>query len=73
MIDASLLQFLTEHGTPGVNDLTQAARRERRAAALSPYVGKVLVCVLIMLPGVKYTIEVDADEERVVHWEWQPG
>jgi len=73
VIDASLLRILAEHYVPGVNDNAQAAKRGRRAAALSPYLGKVLVCVLIVLPGVRYTIEIDMDEERVVHWEWQPG
>ncbi len=73
VIDASLLRILAEHYVPGANDNAQAARRGKRAAALSPYLGKVLVCVLIMLPGVRYTIEIDMDEERVVHWEWQPG
>ena len=73
VIDASLLRILAEHDVPGGNDKAQAARRGRRAATLSPYLGKVLVCVLIMLPGVSYTIEINMEEERVVHWEWQPG
>ena len=46
-------------------------RRCRRKGALTPYVGSVLLCVFIRLPGVHYTIEIDPELERVVHWEWQ--
>lgn len=73
VIDESLLRFLTEHCVPGLNDVAQAARTKRRAEALSPCLGKTLACVLIMLPGVRYTIEVDCCAGRVMHWEWQPG
>ena len=73
VIDEPLLRFLTEHCAPGVDDDLQAAKIKRRAEALTPYLGRTLVCVLIMLPGVRYTIEVDCCAERVVHWEWQPG
>jgi hypothetical protein len=73
VIDESLLKFLTEHFMSGREDDVQAARIKRRAEALSPYLGKTLACVLIMLPGVRYTIEVDCCAGRVVHWEWQPG
>ena len=72
-IDESLLGFLTQNFKSGVDDSVQAARLKRRADALSPYLGKTLACVLIMLPGVRYTIEVDCCASRVVHWEWQPG
>lgn len=73
VIDESLLTFLTEHFTSGLDDDVQSARIRRRAEALSPYLGKTLACVLIVLPGVRYTIEVDCCAGRVVHWEWQPG
>ncbi len=73
VIDEALLKFLTEYGLPGVDDELHSARLKRRAEALTPYLGSTLVCVLIMLPGVRYTIEVDCCEARVVHWEWQPG
>ena len=73
VIDDALLQFLTQYAMPGADDEVQAARLKRRAEALTPYLDKTLVCVLIMLPGVRYTIEVDCCEECVVHWEWQPG
>ena len=73
VIDAALLRFLTEYGVPGVDHEPQSARLKRRADALTPYLDKTLVCVLIMLPGVRYTIEVDCCKAVVVHWEWQPG
>lgn len=73
VLDDSLFRFLTQHVPPGSDDTARSAAIQRRAEALSPYLGRTLVCVLITLPGVRYTIEVDPDEERVVHWEWQPG
>lgn len=73
VLDDSLFRFLTEQGGPGSADDARTAAMRRRAEALSPYLGHTLVCVLITLPGVRYTIEVDPDEERVVHWEWQAG
>ncbi len=49
-------------------DLLQLRLRRR---ALRPYLGSSLTCVLIRLPGVCYTIEIDMIEESVVHWEYQ--
>lgn len=43
----------------------------QREKALTPYVGKFLMCVFIRLPGVQYTIEICPDKQAVVHWEWQ--
>ncbi len=73
VLDESLLEFLTRLQPHGPDDDARAAAMRRRAEALAPYVGHTLVCVLITLPGVRYTIEVDPVEERVVHWEWQAG
>ena len=73
VLDESLLKFLTQLQPQGPSDESRAAAMRRRAESLSPYVGHILVCVLITLPGVRYTIEVDPVEERVVHWEWQAG
>lgn len=42
---------------------------ERRRTALTRYLGKPLTCVLIHLPGARYTIEVDPDDRKVVYWE----
>ena len=47
------------------------SRLRKREESLLPYVGKVLICVFIRLPGVHYTIEVDPRAGTVVHWEWQ--
>ena len=47
-------------------------RLRRRREALEPYVDKLLVCVLIRVPGTHYTIEIDPIEASVVYWEWQP-
>lgn len=71
LVDESLLRGITEHLGPGAPDEAQAARLERRRAAISPFVGRRLVCVLITLPGVRYTIEIDPSDERIVHWECQ--
>ena len=73
VLDESLLQFLTQLQPQGPSDDARGAAMRRRAESLSPYLGHTLVCVLITLPGVRYTIEVDPVEERVVHWEWQAG
>ncbi len=73
LVDESLLCGITQHIGPGAPDEAQAARLERRRAAISPFVGRHLVCVLITLPGVRYTIEIDPSDERVVHWEYQTG
>lgn len=73
IIDDSLFRFLTERSITVTDDEVQMVKRQRRTKALSPYLGRSLVCVLITLPGVRYTIEVDTAEERVVYWEWQAG
>ena len=73
VLDDSLFRFLTQHHAQGPIDDARAAAMRRRAESLSPYLDRSLVCVLITLPGVRYTIEIDPEEERVVHWEWQAG
>jgi hypothetical protein len=73
VIDEALLVFLTEHCPPAGNDDEQAAALRRRIEALAPYLGRSLVCVLIRMPGVSYTIEIDLTNEHVVHWEWHAG
>jgi hypothetical protein len=51
------------------HDLSE--RYRHRQEALTPYLGKRLICVCIRLPGVAYTIEIDPEAETVIHWEWQ--
>ena len=70
-IDESLLKLLTEHSDPNCSDQALAAATQRRFEALSPYLDRTLICVLIKLPGVTYTIEIDPVDDCIVHWEWQ--
>jgi hypothetical protein len=46
-------------------------RLKRRREALQPYIGKMLSCVYVRLPGIHYTIEVDVATGEIVYWEWQ--
>ena len=71
ILDQSLLSFLIKQSVPRGNDQEWSDRRQDRQEALSPYLGRVLIGVFIRLPGIHYTIEVDPELERVVHWEWQ--
>ena len=66
-IDSSLLQFLNEK-----NEETDSATMQRRFEVLSTYLDKSLICVMIRLPGVCYTFEIDPAQDRIVHWEWRP-
>lgn len=68
--DESLLNFLCTQNAAGAADEAAQRKIQRRTKALTPYVGKTLICVSIRLPGVGYTIEVDPEYKRVVHWEW---
>ncbi len=70
IIDKSLLNsFLSNYES--INDNALGTVEKRRYDALSPYVGRTLVCVLIILPGVTYTFEIDLAGEYVIHWEWK--
>lgn len=71
IFDKPLFEFLTEQCAVYANSDAQVAAIQRRANALAPYVGRNLVCVLVALPGVRYTIEIDEADQSVVHWEWQ--
>ena len=70
-IDESLLRYLTENGDPDGGDKELTPETRRRLEALSPYLDRTLICILIRLPGVNYTIEIDPTNDRIVHWEWQ--
>ncbi len=70
-IDETLLRKLTEHCDLDSGDDSAASTRKRRSEALSPYLDRTLICVSIVLPGVRYTIEIDPEDDRIVHWEWQ--
>lgn len=71
IIDRRLLSFLVGQSAPERRDPGWLDRQSCRKDALSPYLGRVLICVFIRLPGIHYTIEVDPELQRVVHWEWQ--
>ena len=71
ILDQRLLAFLISESASQSNDADWVVRQRRRKEALSPYLDRVLICVFIRLPGIHYTIEVDPELERVVHWEWQ--
>ena len=70
-IDELLLRKLTEHCESDKSDDAAISTRKRRSEALSPYIDWTLICVSIVLPGVRYTIEIDPEDDRIVHWEWQ--
>ena len=70
--DEPLFRILTDRHPSASISATSPRIIERRADALYPYIGRTLVCILISLPGVRYTIEIDPVEKRVVHWEWHP-
>ena len=68
ILDMTLYRRLTQLGSEGES---QAASVKRRNDALEPFVGRRLVCLVFALPGARYTVEIDAKDERIVHWEWQ--
>ena len=71
LLDQQLLSFLASESVAESDEADRVVRQQRRNGALSPYLGSILICVFIRLPGVHYTIEIDPESERVVHWEWQ--
>lgn len=71
VIDESLLSRLTNScSLEEINDESRFRLRKRQKA-LSPYLGSILACVFIRVPGGHYTIEIDPVDRLVVHWEWQ--
>ena len=71
LVDRQLLSILASESTAESDEAERVVRQQCRERALTPYLGKILICVFIRLPGVHYTIEIDPQSERVVHWEWQ--
>ncbi len=71
LLDQQLLSILASESVAESDEAKREVRQQCRKGALSPYLGKILICVFIRLPGVHYTIEIDSESERVVHWEWQ--
>ena len=70
-LDAVLFSSIVSQHPSSIDDDDWDNRMQRRHDALLPYMNKMLICVFIRLPGVHYTIEVDAESSEVIHWEWQ--
>lgn len=71
LLDQRCLSLLLSEPVQQSNDAGWGLRQQCRKDALSPYLDRILICVFIRLPGIHYTIEIDPELERIVHWEWQ--
>ena len=71
ILDANLLKTIVSQRPIRIDETDWADRLKRRHEALQPYIGKMLACLYVRLPGVHYTIEVDVESCEVVYWEWQ--
>jgi hypothetical protein len=71
VLNAKLFETIVSQRPMRDNETDWAGRLKRRQEALQPYIGKMLACVYVRLPGVHYTIEVDVESCAVVYWEWQ--
>lgn len=70
-IDAGEVSRLTHMNSYQEDDEEVVERLRIRGKALTAQIGSSLTCVLIRLPGVAYTVEVDAAKGTIAHWEWQ--
>lgn len=68
-IDRQLIDTLETRAPVGISRGDSARVRK---ASLLPYLGRRLTRVLIRLPSIQYTIEIDRKKGQVVHWEWRP-
>ena len=71
LIDANEISRLTELGPNEKDNAERIERLRIRREALTKHLGSSLTCVLVRLPGVLYTIEIDPINWSIVHWEWQ--
>ena len=71
LIDECLLVRLTNQLSLQSNETELVDRFQSRLESLSPYLGSILTCVFIRLPGIHYTFEIDPITWTIVHWEWQ--
>ena len=71
VIDKNELARLTSPRSSNQEKPELAALLLARRGALRAYLGSLLTCVFIRLPGVHYTIEIDPVSSSVIHWEWQ--
>lgn len=70
-LDRNLFTQLITQSPPPNSEIGWSSRILKREESLLPYLGKILFCVHIRLPGAQYTVEVDPVAKAVVHWEWQ--
>lgn len=68
VLDDRTIATLTDSASSSLGVTVEQCRL--RVKALSPYSGKRLICVLIHLPGVFYTVEIDPSVSEVIHWEY---
>ena len=71
LINETEISRLTEPTLLEKDDPKYIERLRKRRKALSDYLESSLICVLIRLPGVCYTIEIDPVSQSIAHWEWQ--
>lgn len=72
LLDRGVFAELISQPPPPTGEVGWSSRILKREESLLPHLGKILFCVLIRLPGVQYTMEVDPAARTIVHWEWQP-
>lgn len=73
VMDAAEIARLTEPNMLEKDNPVVLERMRVRRKALTQCEGARLTCLLINIPGVIYTIEIDVANACVVHWEGQMG
>lgn len=72
LMDDNELDRVTNPLSIGANDDGEIDRLTKRRKVLRAKLGSYLTCVVVQLPGICYTIEIDENSSTVVHWEWKP-
>jgi hypothetical protein len=70
-IDNAEIRRLTTVPSGSEQDKGMLARLATRRKVLLRYQGRSLLCAMIRLAGVCYTIEIDPITGSIAHWEWQ--
>lgn len=71
LMDDSELDRVTNPLSISVQDVGEIERLTKRRKILGAQLGSYLTCVVVQLPGICYTVEIDEDSRSVVHWEWK--
>ena len=71
LIDDGLIEALTVCPDDRTDDPQYIDQLAIRRDTLSRFKGQRLLCVVVRLPGVIYTLEINPETQTVVHWEWQ--